>query len=147
MANRPLFSTFGRLEKIIKNAIFALQKQTNGVKQTARKILTIIGLLLFSCYYAGTTFFVHTHSIDGEQIVHSHFSFGGDGTSHTHSKAEIQLIATLSSFAMVLVAAFALREVDRKLLGTIITPILTRKSTSAHRHTSLRAPPVVVLAD
>lgn len=116
------------------------------MKQTARKILTIIGLLLFSCYYAGTTFFIHTHSIDGEQIVHSHFSFGGDGSSHTHSKAEIQLIATLSSFAMVIVAAFALREVD-KLLGEIVLPTLTRKSSFAHRCTSLRAPPVVILAD
>lgn len=117
------------------------------MKQTVRKILTIIGLLLFSCYYAGTTFFTHTHTIDGERIVHSHFSFGGDGSSHTHSKAEIQLIATLSSFAMVIVAAFALREVDRKLLGIVITPILTRKSSSAHRYTSLRAPPVVILAE
>ena len=115
------------------------------MKQTARKILTIIGLLLFSCYYAGTTFFAHTHWIDGEQIVHSHFSFGGDGTSHTQSKAEIQLIATLSSFAMIVAATIALREVDRKLLGTIITTILTRKSSSVARYISLRAPPIVAL--
>ena len=116
------------------------------MKQTARKILTIIGLLLFSCYYAGTTLFTHTHTVDGKQIVHSHFSLGGNGKSHTHTKAEIQLIATLSSFTAVVVATIALREVDRKLLGTVISPILTRKSTSAHRCTSLRAPPIVALA-
>ena len=132
---------------MIKKGYLCSPKQTKRVKQTARKIFTIIGLLLFSCYYAGTTFFIHTHTIDGEQIVHSHFSFCGDGSSHTHTKAEIKLIATLSSFAMVLVAAFALREVDRKLLGKIVLPILTRKSSFAHRCASLRAPPVVVLAD
>lgn len=116
------------------------------MKQTARRILSAALLLLLASYFASATLFIHTHSIDGEQIVHSHFSFGGDGTSHTHSKAEIQLIATLSSFAMIVAATIALREVDRKLLGTIITPILTRKSTSAARYISLRAPPVVALA-
>ncbi len=116
------------------------------MKQTARKILTIIGLLLFSCYYAGTTFFTHTHSIDGEQIVHSHFSFGGDGTSHSHTKAEIVLIATLSSFVMVVAAAIALREVDRQLLRVIITPQSTHTISSQRGCASLRAPPVVALA-
>lgn len=115
------------------------------MKQTARKILTIIGLLLFSCYYAGTTFFIHTHSIDGEQIVHSHFSFGGDGTSHSHTKAEIRLIATLSSFVMVVAAAIALREVNRPLLRVIDSPEVPRFDIFAGHSTSLRAPPVVAL--
>ena len=131
------------MEKIIKTAIFALQNLTNGVKQTARKILTIIGLLLFSCYYAGTTFFSHTHWIDGQQIVHSHFSFGGDGTSHSHTKAEIQLIAALSSFAIIVAATIALREIDCRLLEVIFTPEVPRFNLFAGHSTSLRAPPVV----
>lgn len=113
------------------------------MKQTARKILAIIGLLLFSCYYAGTTFFSHTHWIDGQQIVHSHFSFGGDGTSHSHTKAEIQLIAALSSFAIIVAATIALREVDRRLLEVIFTPEVARFNLFAGHSTSLRAPPVV----
>lgn len=117
------------------------------MKNSVRRILSVALLLLFACYSASATLFVHSHLIDGEQIVHSHPLFGGDGASHTHTKAEIKLIATLSSFAMVLVATFALREVDRKLLGKIVLPILTRKSSFAHRCASLRAPPVVVLAD
>lgn len=113
------------------------------MKQTARKILAIIGLLLFSCYYAGTTFFSHTHWIDGQQIVHSHFSFGGDGTSHSHTKAEIQLIAALSSFAITVAATIALREVDCRLLEVIFTPEVPRFNLFAGHSTSLRAPPVV----
>ena len=116
------------------------------MKQIARKISAGALLLLFASYIASATLFVHTHSIDGEQIVHSHFSFGGNGSSHSHTKAEIELIATLTSFVVVVVAALALKLVDRRLLGIIITPTLTRKSTSAARYISLRAPPVVALA-
>lgn len=128
---------------MIKKGYLCSPKQTKRVKQTARKILAIIGLLLFSCYYAGTTFFSHTHWIDGQQIVHSHFSFGGDGTSHSHTKAEIQLIAALSSFAIIVAATIALREVDRRLLEVIFTPEVSRFNLFAGHSTSLRAPPVV----
>lgn len=116
------------------------------MKQTARRILSAALLLLLASYFASATLFIHTHSIDGEQIVHSHFSFGGNGSSHSHTKAEIELIATLTTFTMVVVAAFALNFIDRKLLGIIITPEHARKSTSAARYISLRAPPVVALA-
>ena len=103
-------------------------------------------LLLLAGYFASATLFIHTHSIDGEQIVHSHISFGGNGSSHSHTKAEIALIATLTTFTMVIVAAIVLKQVDRRLLGIIITPEHARKSTSAARYISLRAPPVVAFA-
>ena len=116
------------------------------MKQIARKISAGALLLLFASYIASATLFVHTHSIDGEQIVHSHFSFGANRSSHSHTKAEITLIATLTTFTMVVVAAIALNFIDRRLLGIIITPEHARKSTSAARYISLRAPPVVALA-
>ena len=103
-------------------------------------------LLLLASDFASATLFIHTHSIDGEQIVHSHISFGGNGSSHSHTKAEIELIANLTSFAVVIVAATVLKLVDRRLLGIIAMPEIARKSTSVARYISLRAPPVVAFA-
>lgn len=116
------------------------------MKQTARRILSAALLLLLASYFASATLFIHTHSIDGEQIVHSHFSFGAERSSHSHTKAEIELIANLTSFAVVIVAATVLKLVDRRLLGIIAMPEIARKSSSVARYISLRAPPVVALA-
>lgn len=116
------------------------------MKQTARRILSAALLLLLASYFASATLFIHTHSIDGEQIVHSHISFGGNGSSHSHTKAEINLIANLTSFVVVVVAALALKRVDRRLLDVITTPEIARKSSSVARYISLRAPPIVALA-
>lgn len=112
-----------------------------------RRILSVALLLLFACYYASATLFVHSHLIDGVQVVHSHFSFGEDSSTHSHTKAEVQLIATLSSFVMVIVAAITLRPTDRKLLCVIVLPeSLCKDLSDYHRTISLRAPPVATIA-
>lgn len=116
------------------------------MKQSLRKILALSLLLLFASYYAGATLFIHSHSIDGEQIVHSHPIFGGEGSSHSHSKAEINLIANLTSFALVVVAAIALSQVYVEMLGVFATPVVVADDLYKGHRAQLRAPPVIVVA-
>ena len=60
-----------------------------------RKHISLLLLILFSCYYSGISFFPHTHIVNGGQIAHSHL---GGSSSHNHSDAQIKLIEFLSQF-------------------------------------------------
>lgn len=53
-------------------------------------------LLLFVVYYAGSNFFSHTHSIDGEVVAHSH-PFAGSG-GHHHTSVECSIISLVTHF-------------------------------------------------
>lgn len=50
-----------------------------------------------------TTLFVHSHNIDGRDIVHSH-PYTGAATSHSHSSAHADLISRIASPEMLAAA-------------------------------------------
>jgi hypothetical protein len=116
------------------------------LKQRIRKILSLIALAIFAAYYAGATLFSHTHFIDGERIVHSHFSFGGDGSSHTHSKAELQLIALLTTFSIVAVAAVVFMRIECPLIGIVSAFDVLPTNRFVGSIALLRAPPMGVVS-
>ena len=60
-----------------------------------RKYISLVLLVLFSCYYAGINFFSHTHIINGTSVAHSHL---GGYAEHNHSDAQYRVIEFLSYF-------------------------------------------------
>lgn len=111
-----------------------------------RRILSAALLLLFACYSASATLFVHSHLIDGEQIVHSHPLFGGDGASHTHSSAEARLIAALSDVVFVSVATVVVATAVEQLLRVVESHYVAHFEYFEGHSRSLRAPPVAFFA-
>lgn len=116
------------------------------MKNSVRRILSVALLLLFACYSASATLFVHSHLIDGEQIVHSHPLFGGDGTSHTHSSAEARLIAALTDMVLVSVAAVVVATAVEHLLHVVESRYMAHFEYFEGSSRSLRAPPVAFFA-
>jgi hypothetical protein len=70
-------------------------------------------LVLFVSYYGNISLFIHTHEVNGERIVHSHFNFlaqDGNKTDHQHGTSSLHLIQALSHFyftGLFLCAAYA----------------------------------------
>lgn len=116
------------------------------MKNSVRRILSVALLLLFACYSASATLFVHSHLIDGEQIVHSHPLFGGDGASHTHSSAEARLIAALTDVVLVMVAAVVVVTAVEQLLHVVESRYVAHFEFFEGLSRSLRAPPVAFFA-
>lgn len=60
--------------------------------------IRILFLAIFFSYFAGISFFNHTHVVNGITIVHSHFYSGSTNTNknapgHTHPNNVLNLIA------------------------------------------------------
>ncbi|MDD3495746.1 MAG: hypothetical protein PHU11_07675, partial [Dysgonamonadaceae bacterium] len=58
------------------------------MKQRFKEISAYLLLALFASYYVSTSFFLHTHVVDGKTVVHSHFYFPSTenkAPSHQHS--------------------------------------------------------------
>ena len=116
------------------------------MKNSVRRILSVALLLLFACYSASATLFVHSHLIDGEQIVHSHPLFGGDAASHTHSSAEARLIAALTDVVVVVAATVVVAAAIEHLLRVVVSPYVAHFEYYEGHSRSLRAPPVAFFA-
>lgn len=64
----------------------------------------IFFLALFLSYFSGITFFTHQHVINGEVVVHSHFTKHPFSSSqnqfpdHNHNTQSFHLIASVSSW-------------------------------------------------
>lgn len=112
-----------------------------------RKIADIAGrlflVIIFLGYYVGSTDFMHTHELDGQIIVHSHFYFpGANGQpAHSHSAAAFNTIAQLN-----LITGVAAHYMAPAMLLTLLavfffegfSKIVRQSSSTLH----LRAPPV-----
>ncbi len=71
------------------------------MRQRLREISAYFLLALFASYYVSTSFFPHTHIVDGKTVVHSHIYFpsGGDKVGgHQHSIQALGTIFSLSHF-------------------------------------------------
>jgi hypothetical protein len=110
-----------------------------------KKTISFLLVALFVSYHAGTTFFVHSHSISGATIFHSHFHTAThhDTQSGGHTEYCITLIAQISQFQYIDFSC-----------GTVPTPVQFSLHTTNFVETthfvapiylenlSLRAPPV-----
>ncbi len=68
----------------------------SNFKHTFQQISGALLLTLFVGYFVGTSFFKHTHIVDGKIIVHSHpFS---STEQHSHSTNTIILLQKISRF-------------------------------------------------
>ena len=125
-------------------------KQKMRIKNSAYKtILKIAFLAILISYIGSTTFYNHTHIIDGERIVHSHpFTKNDNGeSSHKHTSNEIQVIRILSAFNLTesIIPAFNLNvfHLPPVLLQEEI--LSTRTNNCTYGNHQLRAPPAITL--
>jgi hypothetical protein len=70
------------------------------LKKPYKEFSGFLLLFIFCGYFGSTTFFPHTHIVDGVQVVHSHpyKSHKGDTpVNHNHSKQDYILIQFISN--------------------------------------------------
>ena len=109
---------------------------------TKKSIISLCLLALFISYLANITFFVHTHTVNGQTVTHSHpYQGTPDNPGHEHSAAQIQTIAQLSLLLAsgVLTITFACFLADKKILRNLSFSCF-RKNNRIFSH-GLRAPP------
>ncbi len=88
--------------------------------RTLKKITAGWFLILFMGYASCTTFFYHTHYVNGQWITHSHpYADAPDTGDHTHALSGFVTIALLSAFIM-LAACSALFRKPFILLAAVI---------------------------
>ena len=103
-----------------------------------RKHISLLLLILFSCYYSGISFFPHTHIVNGGQIAHSHL---GGGSSHSHSDAQIKLIEFLSQFCTEDIVDYCHVQTPHHLLSEVYTSYQQTTLEGSPYTLFLRGPP------
>jgi hypothetical protein len=103
------------------------------------KTLQLLLVILFMGYYGGTTLFIHSHTIHGEQITHSH---PYSTPCHGHTSNQVQQISELSTF-------HSLDELSLNIIEALLSCIKVeyRCFSEIYRYNDvaikqLRAPPV-----
>ncbi|MFI3282356.1 MAG: hypothetical protein SNG10_02360 [Rikenellaceae bacterium] len=129
---------------IIKNNCYLC----HAVKSVNRgHIVNIIAgflLAVISVYYVNSTLFIHTHTIDGATIVHSHF-YGAKHTSSEddgHTKNEITLIQHLNTIITLKGEAITIAECySSQEYGLYIPTAESAESGDLLDQSAPRAPP------
>ena len=103
-----------------------------------RKHISLLLLILFSCYYSGISFFPHTHIVNGGQIAHSHL---GGSSSHSHSDAQIKLIEFLSQFCADDIVDYCHVQAPHNLLSEVYTGYQQTTLEGSPYTLFLRGPP------
>jgi hypothetical protein len=119
------------------------------MKQRLREISAYFLLALFASYYVSTSFFPHTHIVDGKTVVHSHFYFpSGESkqASHQHSIHAFGAIFSLSHFFFTgLFFTFSLHVFNRYLHHHTYRKNSFPYLLQVHIRTNgLRAPPLKI---
>ena len=96
-------------------------------------------LLLFVVYYAGSSFFSHTHTIDGQSVTHSHPFAGSNG--HHHTTAEFSIISVLSHFSAMQGADSIQLASFWLLIAAFLTPALAKPVFYYFNRTHFLRPP------
>ncbi|MDD2411627.1 MAG: hypothetical protein RBS19_08450 [Bacteroidales bacterium] len=111
-----------------------------------RRTFSFFFLVFFIFYYLGTVLFIHTHTIDGKAVTHSHpYQSDAQGNPlHTHSTAEFTLIRILSQFLTLSFFAFwGLKKIFVYLKNKLYSNTdANTLSIYPHLIYSLRAPPL-----
>ena len=111
--------------------------------RSRERIISFVLLLIIGLYVGGSTLFIHTHNVEGRNIVHSH-PFSGTPTSHSHSATSFDTISRLTNSDYVVDSTISV-----ECSITTQTP-LYRATYSEHCNStkgsiySLRAPPSLV---
>ena len=109
-----------------------------------KRLIGIILIMIFACYYANITLFYHGHVINGTTIVHSHFHGKDHAQTGTHTGSEVTLISTLSAFQSCAAVLFFTGLTVSLLSVGLFRATLERKAISRPvPYCSLRAPPVL----
>lgn len=88
----------------------------------SRNISGYFLILIFCGYFGSTSFFPHSHIVNGVTIVHSHpfKSNPGDApVSHNHSRNGFQLIQFISGFIAIASALYIVTAVLINVLTTL----------------------------
>lgn len=97
----------------------------------------MLAVLLFNV--TATTFFIHSHTIEGERIVHSHpYS---DGAAHSHTRSHILLLNNALHHDALVAESVACGEVFFTEIYTTHEDLNTRLVEQMPRLFALRAPP------
>ena len=119
-------------------------------RKTFHKIINVVLLALFLCYFSSVTLFYHCHTVDGVTIVHSHFYKDCDNpdnantTGHKHSSSQINLISHLSVINIILCSfLFSLTIYPLKTYKQSIIKDIKKRTNDYFLNLSLRAPPSI----
>jgi hypothetical protein len=114
------------------------------VRESGLNIVRYFFLILFLGFFAGNTFFDHSHLYHGNIIVHSHpFTKGQDGKPvHSHNDSGYQLIYLLNHYLAGIVLSCALATGVFFVLKEIAPLTVTRfHSRTDQSSILLRGPP------
>jgi hypothetical protein len=108
------------------------------------KIYGIVLSFLFIGYMADRSLFVHTHTVNGRTVTHSHpYSGNPQNPGHGHTAAGFAIIALLSAMVMMAVwMRFSIILTSRRA-ELFIDRFCRAKQRPEFRHNNLRAPPAV----
>ena len=107
-----------------------------------KKISAVFLIALFTSYYAGISFFPHTHVYTWGTITHSH---PYTSSTHTHSVLALQFLHNLNQNIHFIAVATVLYAAIFTVSNALFCILKTRKATSQHFvGNQLRAPPVGV---
>jgi hypothetical protein len=107
------------------------------------RIISFVLLLIIGLYIGGSTLFIHTHTVDGRNIVHSH-PFSGSHTSHSHSAASLETISRIANSDYIAVSAVSVEcsiTTQTTLYNSVCYELYNSVDSSI---CSLRAPPSLV---
>ena len=112
-----------------------------------KKIAPLFFVALFMSYYAGTTFFSHSHIISGVAVSHSHIhaETHHDTNSGNHTEQCITLIAQISNIDYIDFSCNFNSKTLQLQLPAAKFAETAHWITSIHlENTLLRAPPILV---
>lgn len=93
---------------------------------------------------ANNSFYIHTHSINGNSVIHAHpyqkSDTGNSGSNHQHTGFEVFLLDT---FQTILLCAFLTGLLIFRVKGfmVIVSPVRSTRKREIERYNG-RAPPV-----
>ena len=107
------------------------------------RFMGVILMLVVAIYLASSTLFIHSHTIDGIVVVHSH-PFLGSSSAHTHSDSSVDTIYRLTMPNAM--TADGVAEIPYTMLSIAIEESSVVDVTYAAEHSIslLRAPPASV---
>jgi hypothetical protein len=116
------------------------------MKTSINNILKFALLLLFVVYYGSITLFMHSHTVNGITISHSHpykpFSDQND-ESHSHTPEGFLVIQLLSGFMAITAFLYIVLAFFFPLVSTVLAKAYSRASSNnGICLAQLRAPPL-----
>lgn len=107
-----------------------------------KKIAVVLLTIIFLAFYGGNTMFYHVHYIDNVAYVHSH-PFAS--TNHAHSTSVIHSIDQINGGLAFLKSSTELEQFIPKAIAIFYLKKIVNKLGRTYNHSSLRAPPAMIL--